>query len=215
MGDAGRWLRGDEFDGVMNYTFRDLAVDYFATGAIDTEGFLEGLLEMRAMYSPAASALSQNLIGSHDTPRFLTMAGGDERMLLLATLVQLTFPGIAGLYYGDEVPMLGAGDPDCRRGMTWDAVGSDHHQAVVALAALRRTLAALRHGDWRLVAHAGEAFAYERRLGEERVTVSINRSEAAAILPVQDVAQVLWSAGEVNPTAGGIRLGPRSGAVLA
>ncbi len=93
MGDAGRWLAGDEFDATMNYTFRDLCVDFFAKGAIDGAALLEGFLEMTAMYSPAVTAMSHNLIGSHDMPRFLTEAGGDIDRLTLATLFQLTVPG--------------------------------------------------------------------------------------------------------------------------
>ncbi len=213
MGDARRWLRGDEFDGVMNYTFRQLAVDYFATGAIDTETFLEGLLEMAAMYSPAATLASQNLLGSHDTPRFVTLAGGDPRSLLLATLVQLTIPGAPGLYYGDELGMEGAADPDNRRGMTWDRTGSDHHDAVRSLIALRKAHPSLRKGEWRLVSVVGGAFAYQRRLANDGVVVAINASDSSVLLPVRG-AHPLWTVGEVLTTPNGSRLGPRSGAVM-
>ena len=119
MGDAGRWLRGDEFDATMNYTFRELSIDYFATGVIGTPTFLEGVLELLAMYPPDVTEVNHNLLGSHDTPRFLTMAGGDTDSLMLATLFQLTFPGAPGLYYGDELPMEGGADPDNRRGFDW------------------------------------------------------------------------------------------------
>ncbi len=213
MGDARRWLAGDEFDGVMNYTFRQLIVDYFATDRIDTTNFLEGLLEMTAMYSPAAASVNQNLIGSHDKARFLTVAGGERRRLLLATLLQMTFPGIAGLYYGDEVAMEGGGDPDNRRGMTWDAAGNEHHAAVMALTQLRRRIPALRHGDWRLLTRVGEAFAYERRLGDERPAVAINRSDRSVDLPLR-TRTLLWFAGDVGRSTLGVRLGPWSGALF-
>ena len=38
----------------------------------------------------------------------------------LASAIQLLFPGMPMLYYGDEFGMMGAHDPDCRRGMVWD-----------------------------------------------------------------------------------------------
>lgn len=216
MGDARRWLRGDEFDATMNYTFRDLCVDYFATGAISTETFLEGVLELLAMYSPAVTAMNHNLIGSHDTPRFLTLAGDDPRSLLLATLFQLGFPGAPGLYYGDELPMVGAGDPDNRRGFLWGAVESAHHDAVRTLLGLRRRLSPLRSGSFRLVAHSGGAFAFSREEGDRRVIVGINRGASGAALPVGDrTADVLWSVGDVELRDDGLHLGPRAGAVIS
>ncbi len=214
MGDAKRWLAGAEFDGVMNYTFRELALDYFGTGTIGTTEFLEGLLEMTVMYSPAAGAVNQNLVGSHDTPRFLTLAGGDEQMLLLATLFQLTFPGIAGLYYGDELPMEGAGDPDNRRGMDWSATGGSHHRAVIELAQLRRAHPALQQGDWRLISQVGDAFAYTRTFGDDRMVVAINRGTSTVLLPPLGVVGALWATGDTAVSVDGVRIGPASAAIF-
>ncbi len=41
--------------------------------------------------------------------------GGDPARLRLAMALQLTLPGAPSIYYGDEVAMAGAADPDCRR----------------------------------------------------------------------------------------------------
>lgn len=215
MGDARRWLAGDEFDATMNYTFRELCVDYLAEERIGTPVFLEGLLEMTAMYSPAVTAMNHNLLGSHDMPRFLTVAGGDERSLLLATLLQLTLPGAPGLYYGDEVPMAGGGDPDNRRAMAWDRLGGPHHRAVADLVGLRRDRKALRTGSWRLLGTVGDAFAYERLLGDERVVVAMNRGRHRVSLAVPRLETVLWSTGSAEVTAPGLTLGPRSAVVVA
>jgi cyclomaltodextrinase len=215
MGDARRWLAGDEFDAVMNYTFRELAVDYFATRVIDTAKFLEGLLEMTAMYSPAVTAMNHNLLGSHDTPRFLTLAGGDEVSLLLATLVQLTVPGSPGIYYGDEIGMVGGPDPDNRRGMTWSIADSEVADAVRSLAGVRKEHAALRTGSWSLVSAVGDAFAYERVLGGGRVVVVVNTDdEDDLLLPPLGVGSIEWSVGAVVVSSGGVRVGPRSGGIL-
>jgi neopullulanase len=219
MGDARRWLMGDEFDATMNYTFRELCVDYFALEHIDTPVFLEGLLEMTAMYSPAVTAMNHNLLGSHDMPRFLTVAGGDERSLLLATVLQLTLPGAPGLYYGDEVPMAGGADPANRGAMEWARLGGSHHRAVADLVRLRRDSKALQTGSWRLLAAVGDAFVYERRLGDEPVVVAINRGRVPATLPIADTStgtgtgRILWSVGSADLAPTGLTLGPRSGAV--
>ena len=216
MGDARRWLRGDEFDATMNYTFRELSVDYFATGVIGTDVFLEGVLAMLAMYSPVVSAMNHNLLGSHDTPRFLSLAGNDRRSLLLATLFQLTFPGAPGLYYGDELPMPGAGDPDNRRGFDWGAAGSQHHDAVRDLLRLRRRHPALRNGSWRLLARSGDGFVYAREAEGSSVTIGINAGAGSAVVPLEGTgAEVAWSVGDVTVRLDELHLGPRSGAVLA
>ena len=64
--------------------------------------------------------LLQNLIGSHDTERFLTLSNGDDDKLKLALLMQMTYPGAPMVYYGDEIGMEGGKDPDCRKTMIWD-----------------------------------------------------------------------------------------------
>ncbi len=60
-------------------------------------------------------------VDNHDVPRFANVPGygvaEDEirRRLLLAFDLMFTLPGIPQLYYGDELGMYGAGDPDNRR----------------------------------------------------------------------------------------------------
>ncbi|GAI21983.1 unnamed protein product, partial [marine sediment metagenome] len=61
-----------------------------------------------------------NLLGSHDTKRFLTLCKGDIRKFKLSLIFLMTFPGVPMIYYGDEVGMMGEKDPDCRRTMIWD-----------------------------------------------------------------------------------------------
>jgi neopullulanase len=214
MGDARRWLAGDEFDATMNYTFRDLCVDFFAKRCIDGTALLEGFLEMTAMYSPAVTAMSHNLVGSHDMPRFLTEAGGDVDRLVLATLFQLTVPGAPGLYYGDEVAMTGGHDPANRGAFPWGGGDRRHRQRVGELLALRRRRPSLRLGWWRLVAHDGDAFAYERIAGDERTLVALNMGETATTLPVPDLGEVVWAHRSVRRQRRSIRLGPHAGAVL-
>ena len=76
MGDASRWLEGDAFDGTMNYTFRDLAVRYFADRSFEGERLVAGVTRMLAGYPRAAIEASQNLLSSHDRPRFLHLCAG-------------------------------------------------------------------------------------------------------------------------------------------
>ncbi|MBA2338005.1 MAG: DUF3459 domain-containing protein [Acidimicrobiia bacterium] len=216
MGDASRWLAGDEFDATMNYTFRDLCVDFFAKGTIDAATMLEGYLAMTAMYSPAVTAMNHNLIGSHDMPRFLTEAGGDLDRLLLATLFQVTVPGAPGLYYGDEVAMEGGRDPANRGGFPGEGGGDTEHLGRVrSLLRVRRQRPSLLAGGWRLLGYEGDALAYERVAGGERTVVALNLATETVRLPVAIDGDVLWSHGRTRPRRRSLRLGPRSGAVIA
>ena len=225
MGDAGAWLQGDAFDASMNYPLRELALRFLATGAIDGREVMDGLARLWARHAWPVMQAAHNLIGSHDTPRFLTLAGGELWRLRLAVVLQMTFPGAPGLYYGDEVGMTGGGDPCCRGTFPWpgeDQAGGgspndpERHplfQTAAELAALRRKEPALRGGEWR----AGEARAslvtFERRLGRRRVLVAINRSRTAAVMELGSArARLLWGRGTVD--AGLLRVAGRDAVIV-
>jgi glycosidase len=118
-----------------------------------------------------------NLLDSHDTPRFLTLAGGDKSALRLATLILMSLPGAPCIYYGDEVGMEGRADPDCRRAYPWDPVRQDSalRAFVAGLIGLRRAEPVLRRGHFRLLAAEGRSVAYGM-FGEERESSGAGRT---------------------------------------
>jgi len=140
--DAGEYLRGDMFDTVMHYQWRDAVVDFLATGRIDATGFARAWGRLQAIYSPLVAARLVTLIGSHDTPRFLTLAGGRRERLVMAAALQAALPGVPMIYYGDEIGMTGGADPGCRRAMAWDRMDQG------VLAAYRRVLELRRAYPW-------------------------------------------------------------------
>jgi glycosidase len=223
-GDASAWLQGDMFDATMNYFFRDLCAEYFARDAMSTSDFLDGVARMLAMYAPQVMAVTHNLFSSHDTERFLHMAGGEARRLRLATLFQLTVPGAPGIYYGDEIGMTGGFDPDCRRAFPWDRPETWDHETlemVRALTRLRKEHPALRHGEWRPVWSEGYVFAFVREApAGERVLVAINRGETtmAVKTPVPTAQpEMLWGTVQAAPDGATLTLrdlAPWSGAVV-
>lgn len=216
MGDARRWLRGDEFDATMNYTFREICRDFFANRTLTADEFVAGYLRTLAMYSPAVTEVSHNLLGSHDAPRFLHLAEEDERRLMMATAFQLTVPGAPGLYYGDELPLTGADDPDCRRTFDWDRVGSEHCESVRALARLRKRSHALRGGTIKLMPTVAQCVSFVRSAPEEKLFVAINSGATVVELgiePGHHPEEVIWSVGDVNVVEGVVRLGPQAALV--
>ncbi|HMA60460.1 MAG TPA: alpha amylase N-terminal ig-like domain-containing protein [Halanaerobiales bacterium] len=118
-GDAGEYLKGNEFDGVMNYRFRDAVVNLL----IDNWGvdkFINEINKVKAEYPEPAYNSLLNLIDSHDTERFLNTVGNNKKKLKTAAFLQFVMPGAPMVYYGDEVGIEGASDPDNRRTMLWE-----------------------------------------------------------------------------------------------
>ena len=159
--DASKFFLGDEFDSTMNYIFRSAVLDY-AKGDRPTKA-IRSLEYMREVYPPQALFALMNLLSSHDVERSLytfgfkdetTPAAGVQeakQRLLLATFVQMTYPGSPTIYYGDEVGVTGANDPYDRAAYPWPDLGGKPDNALLAefkaLVRLRRDNPVLRHGS--------------------------------------------------------------------
>jgi cyclomaltodextrinase / maltogenic alpha-amylase / neopullulanase len=212
MGDASTWLEGERFDATMNYTFRDLCIRFFATGEIDGAEMLDDAARLWASYPWPVTLANQNLLSSHDTPRFLTVAGGDGWRLRLATVFQFTFPGAPGVYYGDEQGMEGGHDPDCRGAFPSDPAGHEVHAAIEQLSRLRRRQPALVKGEWRPLHGAGGFVVFERRAGRRRLVVAINREARPARFDGLDTgSRVRWGEAEIEGSV--LTIGPRQAAI--
>ncbi len=198
VGDASHWLCGDSFDATMNYTFRALALGFFARSDMDGPELLDHCTRLYGQYPHAVTLANHNLIGSHDTPRFRTLAGGDLWRSELATVFQMTYPGAPGIYYGDEIGLEGGDDPHCRGTMPWDQVERQPSliSTIAELTALRRSSPALRLGEWAPLAASANAVAYERRMGRARYIVGINRSTRATSLNVGGSTGTVWGHGD-------------------
>ncbi len=117
---AVRYLNGDEYDGIMNYGLTKACLDLLAFETVGSEAFRDRLVRLYNTYSVAAGAKMLNLLGSHDTDRFLTRVRGDAGRLRTAAAILFFYPGIPCVYYGDEIGMEGGYDPDCRRTFNWN-----------------------------------------------------------------------------------------------
>ncbi|MCG8419308.1 MAG: glycoside hydrolase family 13 protein [Proteobacteria bacterium] len=188
---AQRWLRGDQFDAVMNYPFMRLALGFFGSGTLRTE-YKQNLLEfealdvsafasaidgMHGLYDWAINFVQLNLLDSHDTARALSIVGGDKDALRLSALFQMVMPGAPCIYYGDEIGMSSAGDPHCRAAFPW------HDESVWDMdllhfyrraTALRHRYPVLRTGTFRAL-HAGDdVYAFHRGHDRQEAVVAFN-----------------------------------------
>ncbi len=179
--------------------------------------------EAMQMYDPEIVLAQLNMLGSHDTPRFMTLANEDVVTAKLAFLCQMTVPGAPNIYYGDEIGMTGRTDPHCRRAFPWQDTGAwqtDLHDEVRRLTALRHRSAALRRGAFHILLADRTTCVYERRLGDERVVVALNPSRQPATfvlpptggLPLAEEA-VGAALGEAIADGQKVTMPPRSGRV--
>lgn len=190
-GDAERWLRGDQYDAVMNYGISRSALGLFGRETFDREyrpggfklvplgarAFAHEVQRMMEMYPWEVVQAQFNLLDSHDTARFIHQAGGDWRALELSLLFMMTIPGAPCIYYGTEIGMQGGPDPDCRRAFPWHDRASwktDLLDFTKRAIRLRQNHSALRRGRYvALYAHE-DLLAFARRSEEESVLVMFN-----------------------------------------
>lgn len=170
-------------------------LDQFLT---DNEGFYgEGLMS--------------NFLGNHDIPRVIHQAEDTPRWdnewsgsgaeqwkappplpegtsaferLANGYTVMMSLNGIPLIYYGDEIGMAGAGDPDNRRMMEFDdATYSEGQKLLLAhvkkLTALRKQHPAMSRGARTTLSVSDETYVYEKVEADDRVIVVINRSDDA------------------------------------
>jgi alpha-glucosidase len=126
---------------------------------------------------------SWNLLDSHDTARFRTIAGTAERHLVGVGL-QMTMPGVPMVFAGDEIGLEGAWGEDARRTMPWSKPETWDHAflgEVRALAALRRSSDALARGGLRYVHVSADAIAFLRETPRERLLVLASRAAHDAL----------------------------------
>ncbi|MBB6636050.1 alpha-glycosidase [Cohnella thailandensis] len=192
--DSMPWLQGDQFDAVMNYPLTNAVLDFFAKGKIDAAAFANRIGKQLASYPRQVNEAAFNLLGSHDTPRLLTLCKEDGHRMRLSALFQLTYPGTPCIYYGDEIGMTGEGDPDCRKCMEWDEEKQDAEMLDFyrSTLALRAKHSALRSVDLRFLRaeEGGKVLVYERRSEDgDRLIVAMNAGKGKAKVSVEEEGQ--------------------------
>ena len=191
-------LHGDRYDALMNYPLGAAITSFVGAGRLDWRviqqqgtlaaalrdddgpAFAARLQHALTVYPPDVTAAQLNLLDSHDTPRFLSMVGGDTTSLRLATLIQMTVPGAPSVYYGDEIGMTGEMDPANRGAFPWDRPETwdrDLRAAISGATALRHAHGVLRRGSFGIAAAEGRTVAYRRTLGDAVALVVVNAGD--------------------------------------
>lgn len=231
--NASPWFQNNQFDAVMNYRFGDAMFKFFIdeqNQITPTElgNLLDGII---SDYGLERTLVLQNVLDSHDMERLASAIVNPDRWMdhgnntwynrefdirkpntnerqIQKTIItfQFLFPGAPFIYYGDEVGMWGADDPDCRKPMLWPELSYESEKAHFCdelddcsdsrptdnvavnenifnhyrqLISLRKNHKALTEGEYKTVYTHNKTgvFSFERFNNNERILAVFNGSE--------------------------------------
>ena len=197
-----RYLLGRETHGLMNYPLRTALLRWLGGG--DAAEFRESMETLRANYPPAAFYGAMNFLGTHDTPRILTLLGAEhipaakeERAafalspaqlargrakLRLAGMLLYGFPGSPTLFYGDEAGMQGFEDPLNRGTYPWGQEDTGLLDFFRALGRLRKERRSLQSGSLTYIYAQGGGLVITREHEGETTMVALNAGDEALTL---------------------------------
>jgi glycosidase len=176
--EPSRWLKGDQFDGVMNYPLRRAVLAYlFDEKPINLAEFAKRL---RDAFPKDRFGVPMNLLGSHDTIRLATLPCSNLQRVKLALAILFFLPGAPCVYYGDEIGMEGGKDPDNRRTFPWGKLSDGRRSPIFRflneLITLRNEERVLRDGKLEIAYHAGN-LNIVRSLGRKKMTLAISAAK--------------------------------------
>lgn len=187
--DSNVWLRGDQFDSSMNYTFTYLCRDFFAMRKISAEEFDRQIHKMLLRYPKTVSLVQMNFLDSHDVPRFLSYCGADQRRFELALFYLFMGYGIPSVFYGDECYIRGTAEPEYRAPMDWERVSLGTAAGIAGWIRLRKEHKALTSGDY-VTVHVDSGrgiYVFARVCEEETLYICMNNSDDAQNLALGDI----------------------------
>ena len=178
------YFEGNRLDSVMNYPFRSAIIDFVRYGnADDLAQTVESIVEN---YPPEVLHALMNLLGTHDSIRIITALAGQDlgtdpprelqakthmtdaewevgiRLLKIASLLQMTLPGVPCIYYGDEAGTEGYKDPFNRTCYPWGNENQELLNWYKKITSIRTSHAVYQRGNYRTVAAGEGLYAFER-----------------------------------------------------
>jgi glycosidase len=221
------YLQGDQFDAIMNYRWFRVARGFFgqAEPVLTSTRFIKEINRIDSGINIGNLQSMMNVVSTHDSPRLSTSLYNKtmdkykakpsdnpdykinkpdeltrkEQILLL--IHQFTFIGAPQIYYGEEVGMWGADDPDCRKPMVWDDIVYEDERTAYDpgksrqvdsvrpdtllkvfyenLCKMRKDNPVLVYGNlsFSVADDKKMVLAYNRRMGSNEIVVVFNRSD--------------------------------------
>ena len=197
--DSVNWLRGDEYDAVMNYPLASAISDFWIYKDRDRRSFEYDINRCFTMYYSQVNDVLFNLLDSHDTNRLLDKVHGDIDVFYQQLAILFTMPGSPCIYYGTEVAMEGGFDPDCRRCMPWDQIDSGLRDAELstmkALIAMRKSTPACKSRNFHFPNDIKEkrVISYLKLDESGTIAVYLNCEEDDVTIPISAGSEVLFA----------------------
>ena len=205
-GDPTEWLKGDEWDTVMNYDAFMEPLTWFLTGVekhsdeyrqdqLGTpDSFFGSMRHFMTRFHTQSLLVAMNELSNHDHSRFLTRTnrkvgrtaylgpeaageGIDKSIMRLAVMIQMTWPGAPTIYYGDEAGLCGWTDPDNRRAYPWGSEDQELIDFHKEIIRIHKDYQALKTGSI-LFLHGQYSFiSYGRFDEQDKFVIAINSGE--------------------------------------
>ncbi len=191
-------------DAQFDFNMYDNALPVFATQDESMTRLGEALEAGLSTYG--YHHLMGNITGNQDKPRFMSYADGTlsfdtpwmeykrigwkqtievqdslaYRKMAMFNAFNLTIPGIPIIYYGDEIGMAGAGDPDNRRMMRFENLKKQEaalQKEIGSLIQVRTKNLALVYGDFTVEENTTTKLKYTRRYFDNQVGITLNKED--------------------------------------
>ena len=205
-GDPTEWLKGDEWDTVMNYDAFMEPLTWFLTGVEkhsdeyrqdqlgNPDSFFGSMRHFMRRFHTQSLLVAMNELSNHDHSRFLTRTnrkvgrtaylgpeaageGIDKSIMRLAVMIQMTWPGAPTIYYGDEAGLCGWTDPDNRRAYPWGSEDQELIDFHKEIIRIHKDYQALKTGSI-LFLHGQYSFiSYGRFDEQDKFVIAINSGE--------------------------------------
>ncbi len=205
-GDPSAWLKGDEWDTVMNYDAFMEPVTWFLTGMQKhsddyredlrgNSGFFWNMMKTNiAKFSAPSMLISMNELSNHDHSRFLTRTnrivgrvgnkgpeaanyGVNKAVFREAVVIQMTWIGAPTIYYGDEAGVCGFTDPDNRRTYPWGNEDKELISFHKEMIRIRKECRELRRGSGKMLYVDYNILAYGRFSVKEQCIMLVNNND--------------------------------------
>ena len=223
-GDPTEWLKGDQWDTVMNYDAFMEPLTWFLTGVEkhsdeyrgdligNADAFFGSMRHYMTRFNTQSLQVAMNELSNHDHSRFLTRTnhqvgrissrgadaaneGVNKNLFRMAVLMQMTWPGAPTIYYGDEAGLCGWTDPDSRRAYPWGHEDEELIQYHKELIRIHKEHQVLRTGSILFLFGEYQCISYGRFDDNEHIVVAINISQDTSHMEIP-----VWRLGMTQPT---------------
>lgn len=218
-GDAREWLKGDQWDTVMNYDAFMEPITWFFTGMEkhsdeyredllgNPNTFMSAMMHHMSRFLGPSLQISMNELSNHDHSRFLTRTnhqvgridvlgyeaasqGIQPAVMREAVVMQMTWPGAPTIYYGDEAGVTGFTDPDNRRTFPWGREDQEMIRFHREMIRIHKSNPVFAHGSLKFLESQWNSISYARFTESEQVVVAFNNDDRE-----QQVSLSVWQAG--------------------